>query len=135
MLTAPAALQSRPMDDPTDDDYPLLSQNDPCSDSWDESSFLGRLIEEGEYNEEGYEDVEETLIRAVADGPSFQTLGAIIRIIEQITLMLKRHVDPGDAYRIDDLSDGEVMDLDRRVRFCLTEISLGNAPDLSRLGS
>lgn len=122
------------MYDPSDDDYPLLSQNDPCSDAWDESSFLGRLIEEALFDEEGYEDVEETLIRAVAEGPNFQTLGAIIRIIEQITLMLKRHVDAGDAYRIDNLDDAQVADLDRRVRFCLTEISLGNAPDLSRLG-
>ena len=123
------------MYDPSDDDYPLLSQNDPCSDEWDESSFLGRLIENGLFDEDAYEEVEESLIRAVSDGPNFQTLGAIIRIIEQVTLMLKRHVDPGDAYQIDNLDEGQVNDLDRRVRFCLTEISLGNAPDLSRMGA
>jgi hypothetical protein len=71
------------------------------------------------------------MIRAVAEGASFETLGVIIRIIERITLMLKRHVDAGDEYIIANLDDGQVHDLDRRVRFCLVEISLGNAPDMN----
>ena len=46
--------------------------------------------------------------------------------------MFKRHVDPGDAYSIENLDDEQVAELDRRVRYCLIEISLGNAPDMSR---
>jgi hypothetical protein len=46
--------------------------------------------------------------------------------------MTRRHVDPGDAFRIENLDDEQVAELDRRVRFCLLEISLGNEPDMSR---
>lgn len=122
------------MDDPTEDDFPLLSQNDPFSDAWEETSFVGRLTEDSLFDEDGYADVEDTLIRAMSEGPTFQTLGSIIRIIEQITLMLKRHVDSGDTYRIENLDYEQVSEFDRRIRFCLTEISLGNAPDLSQMG-
>ena len=120
-------------DEQPDEESTLLSINDPCSDQWDTGSFLGRLIEESLFDEDGYTDLEESLIRAVVEGPDFPTLGSIIRIIEQITLMVKRHFDAGDPYRIGNLDDGQVTDLDRRVRFYLTEISLGNAPDVSRI--
>jgi hypothetical protein len=121
------------MYDPADDEFPLLSENDPCSDAWDEASFLGRLMEEALFDEDRYADVERMMIRAVAEGPDFQTLGVIIRIVERITLMLRRHVDPGDAYRIENLDDEQVAELDRRVRYYLVEISLGNAPDMTRM--
>jgi hypothetical protein len=123
------------MDDFPDDDeeFPLLAQNDPCSDAWDEASFLGRLMEESLFDEDRYADVERAMIRAVAEGPDFPTLGVIIRIVERITLMLKRHVDAGDPYRIENLDEEQVAELDRRVRYCLVEISLGNAPDMTRL--
>ena len=119
------------MDD-TPDDETLLAQNDPCSDSWSEESCLGRLMEEALFDEEGYSTVEAAMIRAVAEGATFETLGVIIRIIERVTLMLKRHVDAGDEYGIVNLDDGQVHEIDRRVRYCLVEISLGNAPDMSR---
>jgi hypothetical protein len=114
------------------DDETLLAENDPCSDAWSETSFLGRLMEEGVFDEEGYSTVEAAMIRVVAEGATFETLGVIIRIIERITLMLKRHVDAGDEYSIVNMDDGQVHDLDRRVRFCLVEVSLGNAPDMNR---
>jgi hypothetical protein len=41
-------------------------------------------------------------------------------------------VDPEDDYRIANLDDAQVAELDRRVRFLLLEISLGNEPDMSR---
>jgi hypothetical protein len=123
------------MYDPADDEFPLLSANDPCSDVWDEgASFLGLLMESSLFDDELYAELEATMIRAVAEGPDFQTLGAIIRIIERITLMARRHLDPGDVYRIGNLDDSQVIDMDQRIRFCLTEISLGNAPDMSRAG-
>jgi hypothetical protein len=114
------------------DDEALLAENDPCSDAWSESSFLGRLMEDSLFDEEGYAGVEAAMIRAVAEGATFDTLGVIIRICERITLMLKRHVDAGDEYSIVNLDDGQAHEVDRRVRFCLVEISLGNAPDMSR---
>jgi Immunity protein 41 len=120
--------------DETPDDETLLAENDPCSDSWSEDSFLGRLMEQGLFDEDGYSGVEAAMIRAVAEGATFDVLGVIIRIIERITLMLKRHVDAGDEYTIENMDDGQVHDVDRRVRFCLVEISLGNAPDMSRAG-
>lgn len=120
------------MDDPSDDEFSLLSENDPCSDAWDETAFLGRLMEDALYDEEGYVELEAAMIRAVSEATDFETLGVIIRIIERITLMLKRHVDPGDEYRIENLDDEQVAELDKRVRFCLLEISLGNPPDMSR---
>jgi hypothetical protein len=122
-----------PMDDPSEDEYSLLAENDPCSDSWNESSFLGRLMEESLFDEDGYAEVETAMIRAVAEGATFETLGVIIRIVERTTLMLKRHVDAGDEYAIENMDDGQVHELDKRVRFCLVEISLGNAPDMSRV--
>jgi hypothetical protein len=120
------------MNDPLEDEISLLSENDPCGDAWSEASFLGRLMEDGSFDEEGYTDLETAMIRAVSDGLDFQTLGMIIRIVERITLMLKRHVDPLDEYRIEGLDDEQVAEMDRRVRFCLLEVSLGNVPDMSR---
>jgi hypothetical protein len=120
------------MNDPSEDEITLLSENDPCSDAWNEASFLGRLMEDALFDEEGYADLEAAMIRAVSEAADFDTLGVIIRIIERITLMLKSHVDPNDVYRIENLDDEQVAELDRRVRFCLLEISLGNAPDMSR---
>ena len=120
------------MDDPSEDEFSLLAENDPCSDAWNEAAFLGRLMEDALFDEEGYADLEAAMIRAVAETADFETLGVIIRIVERITLLLKRHVDAGDDFRIENLDDGQVAELDGRIRFCLLEISLGNLPDMSR---
>jgi len=115
-----------------DDEYPLLARNDPASDGWEDESVLGRLMENGLFDEEGYAELETAMIEAASGGPHFETLGVVARITERITLMTKRHVDPDDAYRIGNMDDEQVAELDRRVRFCLLEISLGNEPDMSR---
>ncbi|MEP7311963.1 MAG: hypothetical protein ABI859_05235 [Pseudomonadota bacterium] len=120
------------MDDFPDEEFSLLAANDPCSDTWDETSFLGQLMEDALFDEEGYAAVETAMIRAVMEGPDFQTLGVFVRISERITLMLKRHIDPADDYTIENLDDEQVAELDRRVRYALQEISLGNTPDMSR---
>jgi hypothetical protein len=120
------------MNDIPDNDYPLLARNDPASDGWEDESVLGRLMEEGLFDEEGYAELETAMIEAASGGPHFETLGVVARITERITLMTKRHVDPDDAYSIKNLDDEQVAELDRRVRFCLLEISLGNEPDMSR---
>jgi hypothetical protein len=120
------------MNDDLESDYPLLARNDPVSDGWEDDSVLGRLMEEGLFDAAGYADLETAMIEAASGGPHFETLGVVARIIERVTLMTRRHVDPGDAYRIDNLDDEQVAELDRRVRFCLLEISLGNEPDMSR---
>lgn len=120
------------MNDDLDSDYPLLARNDPVSDGWEDDSVLGRLMEEGLFDAAGYADLEAAMIDAASGGPHFETLGVVARIIERVTLMTRRHVDPGDAYRIENLDDEQVAELDRRVRFCLLEMSLGNEPDMSR---
>ena len=122
------------MNDFYDEEYPLLARNDPASDGWDDDSVLGRLMEDGLFDEAGYAELETAMIEAASGGPHFETLGVVARIVDRITLMTRRHVDPDDAYRIGNLDDEQVDELDRRVRFCLLEISLGNAPDLSRMG-
>jgi hypothetical protein len=119
-------------DDLSDNEYPLLARNDPASDGWEDESILGRLMEDGLFDEEGYADLETAMIEAASGGPHFETLGVVARITERITLMTRRHVDPDDAYRIENMDDAQVAELDRRVRFCLLEISLGNEPDMSR---
>jgi hypothetical protein len=120
------------MNEFSDSEYSLLAQNDPASDGWEDESILGRLMEDGLFDEEGYADLETAMIEAASGGPHFETLGVVARIIERVTLMAKRHVDPDDVYRIENLDDEQVAELDRRVRFCLLEISLGNEPDMSR---
>jgi hypothetical protein len=121
------------MDEFPDDEYPLLAQNDPASDGWDDESIIGRLMEEGLFDAGGYTELEAAMIAAVEAGPQhFETLGVVARIVERVTLMAKRHVDPGDGYRIENLDDEEVAELDRRVRHCLLEISVGMVPDMSR---
>lgn len=120
------------MNDAADDGYSLLAQNDPASDGWQDDSLLGRLMEEGLFDEDGYAELETAMIEAASGGPHFETLGVVARITDRITLMLKRHVDPEDAYSVVNLDDEQVAELDRRVRFCLLEISLGNEPDMSR---
>jgi hypothetical protein len=120
------------MNDFSDDEYSILARNDPASDGWEDESILGRLMEDGLFDEEGYADLETAMIEAASGGPHFETLGVVARIAERITLMAKRHVDPDDAYRIGNLDDEQVAELDRRVRYCLLEISLGNEPDMSR---
>jgi hypothetical protein len=120
------------MEDPYDDEFSLLALNDPCSDAWSEASFLGRLIEDSLFDEDGYAELEAAMIRAVAEGANFETLGVIIRIVERTTLMMKRHVDGRDEYLIKNLNDRQAHEIDKRIRYCLVEISLGNAPDMSR---
>jgi hypothetical protein len=120
------------MYDQADSEYPLLAQNDPANDGWEDDSLLGRLMEDGIFDEAGYAELEIAMIEAASGGPHFETLGVVARITERITLMAKRHVDPDDVYRIENLDDEQVAELDRRVRFCLLEISLGNEPDMSR---
>lgn len=113
-------------------EFGVIARNDPVSDGWDDESVLGRLMEEGMFDEEGYAELESALIEAASGTPHFETLGVVARIVDRITLMVKRHVDPDDAYQIQNLDDGQVAELDRRVRHCLLEISLGNQPDMSR---
>jgi hypothetical protein len=93
---------------------------------------LGRLMDEALFDEEGYNDLESAMVEAASAGPHFETLGVVARIADRITLLARRHIDPDDAYRIENLDDEQVAELDRRIRFCLLEISLGNAPDMSR---
>jgi len=120
------------MNDLTDNESSLLAQNDPASDYWEDESLLGRLMEEGLFDEDGYAELETAMVEAASGGPHFETLGVVARIADRITLMARRHVDPEDSYRIGNLDDGQVAELDSRVRFCLLEVSLGNAPDMSR---
>lgn len=120
------------MNDPFDDEYPLLARNDPASDGWEDDSTLGRLMEEGLFDADGYAELEAAMVEAASGGPHFETLGVVARITERVMLMTRRHVDPEDAYRIGNLDDEQVEALDRRVRFCLVEISLGNEPDFTR---
>jgi hypothetical protein len=119
-------------DDFADSDYSVLARNDPASDGWDDESVLGRLMDEALFDEEGYIDLETAMVEAASAGPHFETLGVVARIADRITLLARRHIDPDDTYRIANLDDEQVSELDRRIRFCLLEISLGNAPDLSR---
>lgn len=120
------------MNDPFDDEYPLLARNDPASDGWEDDSTLGRLMEEGLFDADGYAELEAAMVEATSGGPHFETLGVVARITERLMLMTRRHVNPDDSYRIGNLDDEQVEDLDRRVRFCLVEISLGNEPDFTR---
>lgn len=120
------------MSGPGDDEESLLARNDPVSDFWDEDSVLGRLMEEGLFDEDGYAQLEAALVEAASAGPHFETLGVAARIAECVTRMARRHVDPDDAYRVVNLDDAQVAELDQRVRFCLLEISLGSVPDMSR---
>lgn len=115
-----------------DDEFSILARNDPASDGWDDESLLGRLMEEGLFDEDGYNDLEAEMLERAAAGPHFETLGAVARVADRITMLTRRHVDPDDVYRIENLDDEQVAELDRRVRFCLLEISLGNVPDMSR---
>jgi hypothetical protein len=119
-------------EDLPESEFSLIAQNDPASDGWEDESILGRLMEDGLFDEEGYGDLETAMIEAASGGQHFETLGVVARITERITLMTRRHVDPDDAYRVGNLDDEQVAELDRRVRFCLLEISLGNEPDMSR---
>jgi hypothetical protein len=120
------------VNDFSDSEYSLLAQNDPASDGWEDGCLLDRLMEDGLFDAEGYADLETAMIEAASGGQHFETLGVVARITERITLMLKRHVDPEDVYRIENLDDEQVAELDRRVRYLLVEISLGNEPDMSR---
>lgn len=120
------------MNDFADSEYSVLARNDPASDGWDDESVLGRLMDEALFDEEGYIDLESAMVEAASAGPHFETLGVVARIADRITLLARRHIDPHDAYRIENLDDEQVAELDRRIRFCLLEVSLGNAPDMSR---
>lgn len=120
------------MSDLDGSEFSIIARNDPASDGWEDDSVLGRLMEDGLFDEEGYAELEAALIEASSGAPHFETLGVVARIVDRITLMVKRHVDPEDAYQIGNLDDGQVAELDRRVRHLLLEISLGNQPDMSR---
>jgi hypothetical protein len=120
------------MNELNDDEFPVLARNDPASDGWLDDSFLGRLMEERLFDDERYAELEAAMIEAASAGPHFETLGVVARITERITQMARRHVDPQDDYRIGNLDDAQVSDLDSRVRFLLLEVSLGNEPDMSR---
>jgi hypothetical protein len=116
-----------------DGDYPLLALNDPASDGWEEESMLGRLMEEGLFDAASYAELERAIVETASAAPRhFESLGVVARIVERITLVARRHVDPQDAFRIENLDDEEVAELDRRVRHLLLEMSLGNEPDMSR---
>lgn len=115
-----------------DEGYSILARNDPASDGWDDESLLGRLMDEGLFDADGYTELEAAMVEAASGGPHFETLGVVARIADRITMLARRHVDAADAYRVENLDDEQVAELDRRIRFCLLEISLGNAPDMSR---
>ncbi len=115
-----------------EDGYSILARNDPASDGWDDESVLGRLMDEGLFDAEGYAELEAAMVEAASAGPHFETLGVVARIADRITMLTRRHVDAGDSWRIENLDDEQVAELDRRIRFCLLEISLGNAPEMSR---
>ncbi len=56
-------------------------------------------MEEGLFDDDAYAQLEAAQIRARSEPPDFPTLSVFIRFVERITLMHKRHVDPGDVYR------------------------------------
>ncbi len=115
--------------------FQLLSESDPFSNDWREGSFMERLTEHGDFDSAAFAQLEEALVYVAGmENLTFSWLGIMIRIVEQLTLMLRCHADPHDPYRVTNLTDEEVTGFDNRIRFLLVEISRGNTPDMSRFG-
>lgn len=115
-----------------DDVCALIRQNDPFSDDWREGSFVEQLTEYGRFHADEYLRLEGALIEVAALGLDVDTLGLVVRVFEQISLMVKCHVDPHDVYRIEGLDEEQVVEFDRRIRFLMVDISFGNAPDMGK---
>lgn len=110
----------------------LIRENDPFSEHWREGSFVEQLTEYGRFHVDEYLRLDEALIKVAALGLDVDTLGLVVRVFEQISLMVKCHIDPHDVYRIADLDEEQVAEFDRRIRFLMIDMSFGNVPDMSK---
>jgi Immunity protein 41 len=115
--------------------YEILEGNDPFCAVWQEGSFVGRLTEKGQFDGEAYATLEDALVRIAAESPGVKTLGCIMRVFEQVSLLIRWHFDDSEAYRIENLDNEQLLEFDQRFRFLLIDLSLGNAPDMSQWGS
>lgn len=117
------------------DPYAILAGNDPFSEAWREGSFVESLTERGQFDGEAYAMLENALVRIAADGPDIETLGVVMRVFEQVTLLMRWHFQEGEAFRIDNLEVEALLEFDKRFRFLIIDLSLGNTPDMSQWGS
>jgi len=117
------------------DPYAILAENDPFCQAWREGSFIGRLTEEAQFDGSAYAILENAILRVAADGPDVETSGLIMRVFEQVTLLIRWHFQQGEAYRIENIEIEALLEFDKRFRFLIIDLSLGNIPDMSQWGS
>jgi hypothetical protein len=123
------------MSAPDTDQFAILAGNDPHCDGWRKGSFVERLTEDAQFDGEAYERLEGALISVAAEGPSVETFGLVLRVFEQITLLIRWHFDQNEGYRIENLEIEQLVEFDKRFRFLIIELSFGNSPDMTQWGS
>jgi hypothetical protein len=99
------------------------AENDPGSEHWSEASFVGRLTEEGLFDDALYHVLEQAIVSVCKERPETAAVWSLLRMLERVTLLTSSHFDPTDVYRIGNLEDEQVIDFSNRFRFLLRELS------------
>lgn len=122
------------MSTPDTDPYSILAENDPFSEAWCKGSFVEHLTENARFDGEAYARLEDALVRIAAEGPDVNTLGLIMRVFEQITLLIRWHFDQSEGFHINNLEVEQLLEFDKRFRFLMIDLSFGNTPDMHQWG-
>jgi hypothetical protein len=99
------------------------AQNDPGSEHWSQASFVGRLTEEGFFDDDLYHALEQAMVSVCREHPTTAAIWSLLRTLERVTLLTGSHFDPTDVYRIGNLDDERVAEFNNRFRFLLRELS------------
>ena len=85
---------------------------------YDRGSFVGRFVDEGIFVTESYAELERALVLACGDEALAIELDRhVSSIFRELAFHIGYHSDPGDVYRVTNLDEEELGDLQNRAGF------------------
>ena len=94
----------------------IIARNFPWCPENDDTSFGGRLHEEGVWSWEEYWQLEWALHRLCGDPPTRELHWRVFRIFSYCFASFAHHLDPNDAFEISNLSREELYDAKERFQ-------------------
>lgn len=106
----------------------IIARNCPRGAEYDETSFVGRVHEEGLWDWEEYWLLEQALYVLCGEPPTREMYGSIFRSFGYCFAAFGQHHDPNDGFRITNLDSEELRDGQERLQLVFEGFFEGTMP-------
>ena len=111
-----------------DDLLATLARNVPWSGRQDENSFLGRLAEEGVWDDAEHGRLEDTIVALIRPGETGEPASEVFEVYARFCLLVRAHYDPHDIFRIADVDEIDLRDRIDRFEYVVRCFFHGEPP-------